>query len=127
MADFPCNGARKYKAAKAALHASGAAVVEKEWPMEGDTMLVGTAGWKFRKAMAMDVVFCIVFAGKILGKKDGNIWESHKLNEGFIDGRISEAKWRIFWACSVGGAHLVGPPTLKLVCKHSYCILLYYC
>jgi hypothetical protein len=74
LADFPCNGARKYKAAKAALHASGAAVVEKEWPMEGDTMLVGTAGWKFRKAMAMDVVFCIVIAGKILGKKDGNIW-----------------------------------------------------
>jgi hypothetical protein len=71
--------------------------------------------------------FALLLLGKSWEKKMETYGESHKLNEGFIDGRISEAKWRILWACSVGGAHLEGPPTLKLVCKHSYRILLYYC
>lgn len=58
--------------------------------------------------------FALFLLGKSWEKKMETYGESHKLNEGFIDGRISEAKWRILWACSVGGGTLGGSPHFEI-------------
>lgn len=126
LADFPCNGAPSgnTRPPRRPCTPAGRLWWRKSGPWRETRRslapLVGNSG----KQWPWIWFFPLFLLGKSWGKKDGNIWESHKLNEGFIDGRISKAKWRILWACSVGGHTWRVPPLWNWLVS---IVTVYYC